>query len=500
MDLENLSNLMMGFSVALTTENLLAAFLGAFLGTIVGAMPGLGSSAGIAVLVPISFNYDATTALILMAGVYYGCMYGGTITSVLVNLPGESATVMTCLDGYQLAKKGQAGKALGVAQIGSFMAGTLGVVSLMLIAPPLAAFALSFGPPEYFALMVLGLTVLASLGGGSVLKSLLMAIFGLLLSQVGTDPVGGAARFTFNNILFLNGVEFIPVAVGLFAIGELLITAERTTQLRFDSFSLRSMIPTPSEWVICTAAWIRGGIIGFLVGVLPGAGATIASFISYATEKKLSKHPEKFGTGVIEGVAGPEAANNAASAGAMVPLLTLGVPGSGSTAVMLGALMIHGLRPGPLLFQQNPEFVWGLIASMYIGNIVLLILNMPLVPLFTSILRIPYPVLAPIIIIVSFIGVYGINNSVFDVWVMFVFGVMGYFCKKFDYPVAPTVLALVLGDILERSLRQSLAMSQNDPSIFFTRPISAALLAIALLSLTMPAVRAMWDRRKTAVV
>ena len=486
----------MGFSVALTPANIAAAFLGAFLGTIVGALPGLGSSAGIAVLVPISFNYDATTALILMCGVYYGCMYGGTITSVLVNLPGESATVMTCLDGYAMAKKGQAGKALGVAQIGSFIAGTLGVVALMLVAPPLADFALTFGPPEYFSLMVLGLTVLASLGGGSVVKSLIMATFGLLLSQVGTDPVGGAARFTFGNIMFLNGIEFIPVAVGLFAIGELLITAEKTVELKFGQFSLRSMIPNGEEWKASTGAWFRGGFIGFIVGVLPGAGATIASFISYAVEKKVSKHPEKFGTGIVEGVAAPEAANNAASAGAMVPLLTLGVPGSGSTAVMLGALMIHGLRPGPLLFQQNPEFVWGLIASMYIGNIALLIMNMPMVPIFTSILRIPYPVLAPIIIIVSFIGVYGINNSVFDLWVMLVFGVLGYFFKKFDYPVAPLVLALVLGDLLERSLRQSLAMSQNDPTIFFTSPISAALLLVGLLSLTSPLIRSGWESRR----
>ena len=487
---------MMGFSVALTPQNLLAALLGAFLGTIVGALPGLGSSAGIAVLVPISFNYDATTALILMCGVYYGCMYGGTITSVLVNLPGESATVMTCLDGYALAKKGQAGKALGVAQIGSFIAGTLGVVVLMLIAPPLAEFALTFGPPEYFALMVLGLTALAGLGSGSPVKSLLMATFGLLLSMVGTDPVGGAARFTFNNVAFLNGIEFIPVAVGLFAIGELAVTAERTVDLSFGKFSLASMIPTIEEWKASAGAWLRGGVLGFWIGLLPGAGATIASFIAYAVEKRVSKHPERFGTGVVEGVAAPEAANNAATAGAMVPLLTLGVPGSGSTAVMLGALMIHGLRPGPLLFQQNPEFVWGLIASMYIGNIALLILNMPLVPLFTSILRLPYAVLVPVIITVSFIGVYGINNSSFDVGVMFVFGVLGYFFKKFEYPVAPLVLALVLGDLLERSLRQSLAMSQNDPSIFFTQPISATLLLIGMLSLISPLIRDMWDRRR----
>lgn len=494
--MDNLSNLMMGFSVALTWQNILAALLGAFLGTIVGAMPGIGSSAGIAVLVPVSFNYDATTALILMCGVYYGCMYGGTITSVLVNLPGESATVMTCLDGYAMAKKGQAGKALGVAQIGSFIAGTLGVVALMLVAPPLADFALTFGPPEYFAMMVLGLTALAGLGGGSVVKSLMMATFGLLLSQVGTDPVGGAARFTFNNIAFLNGIEFIPVAVGLFAIGELLITSEQTIQMKFKDFSLRSMIPTAEEWKASAGGWFRGGVIGFIVGVLPGAGATIASFIAYAVEKKVSKHPEKFGTGVVEGVAAPEAANNAATAGALVPLLTLGVPGSGSTAVMLGALMIHGLRPGPLLFQQNPEFVWGLIASMYIGNIALLIMNMPMVPLFTSILRLPYPVLLPIILVVSFIGVYGINNSVFDLWVMFVFGVLGYFFKKFDYPAAPLVLALVLGELLERSLRQSLAMSQNDPSIFFTSPISAVVLLVGLLSLTSPLIRSVWELRR----
>ncbi|MGE5618713.1 MAG: tripartite tricarboxylate transporter permease [Sphingomonadaceae bacterium] len=496
--MDNLANLMMGFSVALTPENALAALLGAFLGTIIGAMPGIGSSAGIAVLVPISFNYDATTALILMAGVYYGCMYGGTITSVLVNLPGESATVMTCLDGYELAKKGQAGKALGVAQIGSFIWGTLGVVALMLIGPPLAEFALQFGPPEYFALMSVGLVSLAGLGGGSPIKSLMMATFGLLLSQIGTDPVGGAARFTFNNVAFLNGVEFIPVAVGLFAIGELLITAEEKISLEFKKFSLLSMFPSKSEWKRCMGSWARGGITGFLIGALPGAGATISSFMAYSLEKKVSKHPEKFGTGILEGVAAPEAANNAATAGAIIHLLTLGVPGSGSTAVMLGALMMHGLRPGPLLFQQNPEFVWALIASMYIGNVALLVMNMPLVPVFTSILKLPYPVLLPIIMVVSMIGVFSINNSMFDLWVMFLFGVLGYFFKKFQYPVAPLVLALVLGDMVERSLRQSLAMSQNDPSIFVTRPISGVLLLIGLLALCVPIFQALWSSRKKA--
>jgi putative tricarboxylic transport membrane protein len=484
--LDNFANLMMGFSVALTWQNLAAAFLGAFIGTVVGAMPGIGASAGIAMLVPVSFNYDATTALILMCAVYYGCMYGGTITSVLVNLPGESASVMTCIDGYAMAKKGQAGKALAVAQIGSFIWGTLGVLAIMLIGPPLAEFALSFGPPEYFALMFLGLTMLSAMGEGSTIKALIMVALGLFFASMGTDPLAGAARFTFDNFMFLNGVGFIPAAVGLFAIGELLSEAETVVEMKFGKYSLREMILTKQDWKDSSGAWARGGIIGFLVGALPGAGATIASFIAYFFEKKVSKHPETFGTGEIRGVAAPEAANNAATAGAILHLLTLGIPGSGATAVMLGALMIHGLRPGPLLFTENPEFVWGLIASMYIGNIVLLILNMPLVPVFTAILRLPYSVLVPIIVVVSMIGVYSVNNSMFDVIAMFVFGILGYIFKKFEFPVAPLVLALVLGDLLERSLRQSLAMSHNDPSIFFTRPISLVLLLVAIASLAMP--------------
>ncbi|HEX9016943.1 MAG TPA: tripartite tricarboxylate transporter permease [Chloroflexota bacterium] len=474
--MDNISNLMMGFSVALTWQNLAAAFLGAFIGTIVGAMPGVGASAGIAMLVPVSFNYDATTALILMCGVYYGCMYGGTITSVLVNLPGESASVMTCIDGYAMAKKGQAGKALAVAQIGSFIWGTLGVVAIMLIGPPLAD----------FALMFLGLTMLSAMGEGSTIKALIMVALGLFFASVGTDPLAGAARFTFGNFMFLNGIDFIPAAVGLFAIGELLIEAEVVVAMSFGKYSLREMILSKKDWKDSYGAWARGGIIGFLVGALPGAGATISSFIAYFVERKISKHPETFGTGEIKGVAAPESANNAATAGAILHLLTLGIPGSGATAVMLGALMIHGLRPGPLLFTQNPEFVWGLIASMYIGNVVLIILNMPLVPIFVAILRLPYSVLVPIIVVVSMIGVYSVNNSMFDVIAMFVFGILGYGFKKFEFPVAPLVLALVLGEMLERSLRQSLAMSRNDPSIFFTRPISAVLLTIALVSLLMP--------------
>lgn len=494
--MDNFSNLMMGFSVALTWQNLAAAFLGAFIGTIVGAMPGIGASAGIAMLVPVSFNYDATTSLILMCAVYYGCMYGGTITSVLVNLPGESASVMTCIDGYAMAKKGQAGKALAVAQIGSFIWGTLGVLAIMLIGPPLAEFALSFGPPEYFALMFLGLTCLSAMGEGSTIKALIMVVLGLFFASVGTDPLAGAARFTFGNFMFLNGIDFIPAAVGLFALGELLIEAETVIAMSFGKYSLREMILSKQDWKDSFGAWTRGGMLGFLVGALPGAGATISSFIAYFVEKKISKHPETFGTGEIQGVAAPEAANNAATAGAILHLLVLGIPGSGATAVMLGALMIHGLRPGPLLFTQNPDFVWGLIASMYIGNIVLLILNMPLVPVFVAILRLPYSVLVPIIVTVSMIGVYSVNNSMFDVGAMFVFGVLGYFFKKFDFPVAPMVLALVLGEMLERSLRQSLAMSHNDPSIFFTRPIAALLMAVALVSLLMPIVQSGMKRRK----
>ena len=485
----------MGFQVALSVQNVFFCFVGVTLGTLIGVLPGIGPVTGVAILIPITFGMNATTAIITMAGVYYGAMYGGSTTSILINVPGESSSVMTTLDGYQMARKGRAGPALGMAAMSSFLAGTFSIVMLTFIAPPLAEFALSFGPPEYFALTLMGLTLVTSLAGESMIKGIMSGVFGLIIACIGIDAVSGEARFTFGNIYLLDGVGFIGMAVGLFAVAEVLINLEEPLKQVFveTKFNLKSLFPNLRDWKDSIFPIGRSSILGFFVGVLPGAGATIASFLSYATEKKLSKHPEKFGTGVIEGVAAPEGANNAAAGGAMVPLLTLGIPGSGTTAVLLGALLIHGLRPGPLLFQSNPDFVWGVIASMYIGNVMLLILNLPLVGLWASLLRVPYKILMPLIITISAVGVYATDNNVFDIWVMLAFGVIGYLMRKLDFPAAPAVLALVLGPMVERSLRQSLTLSHGDLSIFFSRPISAVLTILAILSLFTPIIRTVWQ-------
>ena len=485
----------MGFQVALSIQNVFFCFVGVTLGTLIGVLPGIGPVTGVAILIPITFGMNATTAIITMAGVYYGAMYGGSTTSILINVPGESSSVMTTLDGYQMARKGRAGPALGMAAMSSFIAGTFAILMLTFIAPPLAEFALSFGPPEYFALTLMGLTLVTSLAGESMIKGIMSGVFGLIIACVGIDAVSGEARFTFGNIYLLDGVGFIGMAVGLFAVAEVLVNLEEPMKQVFveTKFNLKSLFPNLQDWKDSLAPIGRSSILGFFVGVLPGAGATIASFLSYATEKKLSKHPEKFGTGVIEGVAAPEGANNAAAGGAMVPLLTLGIPGSGTTAVLLGALLIHGLRPGPLLFQSNPDFVWGVIASMYIGNVMLLILNLPLVGLWASMLRVPYRILMPLIVTISAVGVYATDNNIFDMWIMLAFGVIGYLMRKLDFPAAPAVLALVLGPLVERSLRQSLTLSHGDLSIFFSRPISAVLTIFALLSLFTPIVRTLWQ-------
>jgi putative tricarboxylic transport membrane protein len=489
-------NLALGFSVALSPENLIFCFIGVLLGTLIGVLPGIGPVTGVALLIPITYGLNPTTALITMAGVYYGAMYGGSTTSILLNVPGESASVMTCLDGYAMARKGRAGPALGMAALASFIAGTFAVIVLTLIADPLADFAVSFGPPEYFALTFLGLTLVTSLTGKSMIKGIMSGVFGLLVASIGIDAISGAARFTFGQVYLLDGAGFIGVAVGLFAVGEVLVNIEKPLQRVFleTKFTVRSMLPNLQDWKDSWAAIGRSSLIGFVVGVLPGAGATIASFLAYATEKKASKHPEKFGTGVIEGVAAPEGANNAATGGALVPLLTLGIPGSGTTAVMLGALLIHGLRPGPMLFETHPDFVWGFIASMYLGNIMLLILNLPLVGVWVQFLKVPYKLLMPLIMIISAVGVYATDNNVFDVWVMFVFGAIGYAMRKLDFHPAPAVLGLVLGPMVERSLRQALTMSHGSMAIFFARPISAVLMIVALLSLFTPVVRAVWRR------
>jgi putative tricarboxylic transport membrane protein len=488
--METLQQLLMGFHIAITPINLLLCFLGAVAGTIIGALPGIGPSAGLAILLPLTFGMNPTSAMIMMAGLYCGAMYGGTITSVLINVPGESSSVMTCLDGYQMALQGRAGKALGIAAIGSFIAGTLSVVFLMLLSIPLVKFALSFGPPEYFALMLMGLCTIAGLTGGSVLKALVGTFLGLLISTPGMDAFSGLPRLTFDLTGLLGGVSFLVVAVGLFGIGEVLYNAEQILKMEFvtEKIRIKEVWPNRAEWRASAMPIARGTIIGFLIGVLPGAGSTIASFMSYATEKRFSKHPEQFGRGAIEGVAGPESANNSATGGAMVPLLTLGIPGSGTTAIMLGALMMFGLQPGPLLFQKNPDFVWGVIASMYIGNVMLLVMNIACIPLFVKILKIPNSLLMPLIIVFATVGVYSVDGNIFDVWLLYVFGVMGYFMKKFDMPPAPVVLSVVLGPMIERALRQSLTMSLGSYDIFFTRPISAVLLLLGLAAVLWPVI------------
>ena len=499
--MDALNNLLLGFSVALSPANLFWCFVGVFLGTIVGILPGLGPPATIAMLLPLTFKLDHTTAIIMLAGIYYGAKYGGSTTSILLNVPGESASVVTCLDGYQMARQGRAGAALGIAAISSFVAGTFGVLGLMLVAPPLARFALKFAPPEYFALMALGLAMVVFLAGKSMLKALLAMLVGLWFATVGTDLFSAESRFTFGRFELLDGIDFIVASIGIFAVGEVLANLETRggTELFKVSGRLKSLLPTLEEIKACRFAFVNGSLVGFIIGVLPGAGSTISSFISYGLEKAVSKHPEKFGTGVIEGVAAPEGANNSDTCGSLVPLLTLGIPGSNTTAILLAALILWGFRPGPLLIQDNPTLFWGLVASMYIGNVMLLILNLPLVPLFAQILRVPYYVLYPAILGVSIVGAYSVSSSLFDVWMLGFFGLLGYVMRKLDFPAAPLVLGLVLGDGLERALRQSLMMSQGDLSILVTRPLSVTMLLLTLVIILMPLLRKVkqW-RLKTA--
>ena len=486
--MEALSDLLLGLSVALTPANLFWCFVGVFLGTIVGVLPGLGSPATIAMLLPLTFRLDPTTAMIMLAGIYYGSKYGGSTTSILLNVPGESASVVTCLDGYQMARQGRAGPALGIAAISSFIAGTVGVLGLMLIAPPVARFAVRFGPPEYFALMCLGLAMVVFLAGKSMIKGLIATLFGIWLAGVGTDIFTAESRFTFGMMELLDGIDFIVVSIGVFAVAEVLVNLE--SQAGAELFKvpkgLRNLLPSLQDLKDSRFAFVNGSVVGFFIGVLPGAGSTIASFLSYGVEKAFSRHPEKFGTGAVEGVAAPEAANNSETGGALVPLLTLGIPGSATTAMLLAALILWGFRPGPLLIQENPVLFWGLVASMYVGNIMLLILNLPLVPLFAQILRLPYFVLAPAILGISIVGVYSVSQSLFDVWMLGVFGLLGFLMRKLDFPAAPLVLGLVLGDRLEQSLRQALMMSQGHLSILVMRPMSAGLLLLTVVILLMP--------------
>lgn len=476
---ETFNNLMLGFSVALTPTVLMYAVIGCVIGTVVGMLPGLGPLAGISMLLPATFGLNPIVAIVLLAGVYYGAMYGGSTTSILMRIPGEAASVMTCIDGYAMTQKGRAGAALFIAAFGSFVAGTVSVIALMLLAPTLASFALRFGPPEYTALLSLGLLLLAYMSSGSILKTLAMALLGLWLGTIGIDSMSGFTRFSYGVIELGDGIGIVPVAVGLFGLSEILLTAGQPLAGSIPKPRLRELLPSRQEFRDSQWPIARGTVLGFLIGIIPGSAHIISSFVSYGVEKRLSKHPERFGKGAVEGVAGPESANNAAACGAFVPMLALGVPSGPITAVMLAAIMVHGISPGPLLIQQQPELFWGFIASMYIGNVVLLILNLPLVGLFVNMLRIPYPYLYPAIVVFCVLGVYAVNQSVVDVWIMLVMGALGYVLRKLDFELAPVVLGLVLAPLFEQSLRQSLALSEGSYTIFFTRPLAASLLAFA---------------------
>ena len=482
---ETFSNLMLGFSIALAPSVLLYAFLGCLVGTLVGVLPGVGPLAGISLLLPATFGLDATRAIVMLAGIYYGAMYGGSTTSILMRIPGEAASVMTCIDGYAMARRGRAGPALAIAAVGSYVAGTVSVVGLMLLAPPLASFALRFGPPEYFALLLLGLLVLAYMSGGSMVKALAMATFGLLLGMIGIDQMTGYFRFAYGLVELGDGIGVVPVAVGLFGLAEILSTAGLAKPPEVLRPKLRELLPSRQEWRESGMPIVRGTFLGFLVGIIPGSAHVISSFVSYALERKLSRHPEQFGHGAVAGVAGPESANNSATSGAFVPMLALGVPSGPIPAVMLAAMMVHGVSPGPMVITQQPALFWGFIASMYVGNLVLLILNLPLVGLFVNVLRIPYPILYPSILTFCILGVYAVNNSVVDVWIMLVMGAVGYFLKKFRFETAPIVLGLVLAPTIEMSLRQSLAMSDGSYAIFFQKPIAATLLAVGVTLLLL---------------
>src|SRR6266536_4590105 len=469
---ETLQNLGLGFSVALQPAVLLYAFVGCVVGTLVGVLPGVGPLAGISLLLPITFGLTATNAIVMLAGIYYGAMYGGSTTSILMRIPGEAASVMTCIDGYAMARKGRAGAALCIAAVGSWIAGTFGVIMLTLIAPPLAAFALRFGPPEYTALLMLGLIFLAYMSSTSLPRTLLMACFGLLLGTIGLDNMTGHFRYYFDIAELGDGIGIVPVAIGLFGLGEILSTPSATVVRKVIAPKLRQLLPSRREWRQSAMPIARGSVLGFLIGLTPGSAHIISSFLSYAIERRVSKHPEEFGKGAVAGVAGPESANNAASTGAFVPMLALGLPTGPITAVLIAALMIHGVAPGPTLVNEHPNVFWGFVASMYVGNLMLLALNLPLVSIFVNVLRIPYTYLYPLVIMFCIIGVYEVSHSIVDVWIMLIMGVVGYALKKFNFDPAPLVLGLVIAPILEMSLRQSLIMSDGNWLIFVTRPIA----------------------------
>ncbi len=495
--METLNSLIYGFSIALQPENLFFCFVGSVLGTLVGVLPGIGPVGAIAILLPITFKISTTGSIIMLAGLYYGAMYGGSTTSILVNIPGEAASVVTCMDGYQMARKGRAGAALGMSAFGSFIAGTIGIIGLMFFAVPLSKFALKFGPHEYFSLIVLGLTFVTYLSHGSMMKSVMMCCFGLMLSNVGLDPITSSPRITFGIMDLFDGIGIAPVAMGLFGIGEVLVNLERTVTTELVKTKVRNLFPSRLDWIASKWALVRGTLVGFFLGILPGGGPVLGSFLSYGLEKRVSKHPEEFGKGAIEGVAAPESANNSAASSSFIPLLTLGIPPNVSLSILFGAFLIHGITPGPFLIKDHADVFWGVLSSMYVGNVMLLVLNLPLIPMWVQVLKIPDKYLYPLILLFCLIGAYSMNNSVFDVFIMIIFGVVGYLFRKFEYEGAPLVLAFVLGPLLDLNLRQALLISEGSFTAFFTRPISAVTLGLAILLLATSAVPAVVKRLQT---
>ena len=489
--MEYLHSISHGFSIAFQPINLLYCFWGVLVGNLIGVLPGIGPAGTMALLLPFTAGASPVAGIIMLAGIFYGAMYGGSITSILVNIPGEAASVVTCLDGYQMARQGRAGPALGISAFGSFIAGTLGVIGLMFLAIPLGNFALSFGPSEYFGIMCLGLILVIYMSKGSAIKGLIVAVFGFVISQIGRDAIYSVPRFTFGFRELDDGMSIVPVVMGLLGVSEVLTNLEQSVDVSIYKTKIKNLLPDLKDWLTSIGPILRGTIIGFLLGVLPGGGPIISSFVSYAVEKKKSKHPERFGNGAIEGVAGPEAANNSATAGGFIPLFSLGIPSNVVMALLLAAFMIHGMQPGPLLLKDHPEVFWGVVASMYLGNIMLLVINIPLIGMWVRLLKVPYRILFPLILLLMLIGGYSLNNSIFDIYVMLIFGILGYLFRKFDFEPTPLILAFCLGTIMENNFRLSL-ISSGGSFLIFLRPIPAAAFGIGLvliLSELLPTIR-----------
>ncbi len=493
-------NLMLGFSVAITPMHLLYALIGCLLGTMIGVLPGVGPVATIAMLLPITFNLQPVAALIMLAGIYYGSQYGGSTTAILVNLPGETSSVVTCLDGYQMARQGRAGPALAISAIGSFFAGCVATLIIAIAAPPLAEVALKFGPSEYFSLMVLGLVAATVLAHGSLIKAIAMVLLGLLLGLIGTDVNSGVLRFTFGIPELSDGIGFVVVAMGMFGLAEIIANLELKGSREVFTGKVKSLMPTKEDFKRAWPAVLRGTALGSFLGILPGGGSILAAFGSYTVEKKVSKHPEQFGRGAIEGVAGPESANNAGAQTSFIPMLTLGIPGNAVMALMIGALMIQGIAPGPQVMSEKPDLFWGLIASMWIGNLMLVVLNLPLIGLWIKLLTVPYRYLYPSILVFMAVGVFSLSNNPFDLAIMAVFGLLGYVCTKLECEPAPMILGFILGPLMEENLRRAMLLSRGDPTVFFTKPISAGFITASIILLVIVALPALRKKRQEVFV